>query len=388
MFRMIRESEDLSDEYKDYLRGQGIFSHSWIPGISRINTNWFGFFYARISRSSGEGIMRNRVRYLIFGLFYIALLTGSPSIASENSRKADKGSDDTAIIIASFGTTVPTAVTSIINIYNKTKETYPNTRVQITFTSNIIRSVWQERQVNVQKWLTMGIPREILFVKNIISTIGDLREEGYRNIIVQPTHMFYMEQSQDLQSYVNGIASIQTTKEKWKPFDKLVMGRPALGMPGDRYDYHKDVAQAVKTLAADAALAEKEGALLVYMGHGNDHWSTGIYAETQKKMREVYPGVKTYIGVVEGMPSLEDLLPAMNHTKVKKVILKPFMIVAGDHAVNDMAGEETDSWKSILSKSGFQVQPVLQGLGSNDAFARIFADHIQDVAKEHNIPLN
>ena len=332
--------------------------------------------------------MTNRVRCLIFGLLSIALLTVATGNASENSRQTNKGSDDTAIIIASFGTTVPTAVTSIINIYNKTREAYPGIEVRITFTSNIIRSVWQERQEDAQQWLDKGIPKEILHIKNIISTIGDLREEGYRNIIVQPTHMFYMEQSQDLKSYVDGIASIQTTKDKWKPFDKLVMGRPALGMPGDRYDYHEDVAQAVKTLAADAELAEKEGALLVYMGHGNEHWSTGIYAETQKKMRQVYPAVKTYIGVVEGMPSLEDLLPTMNHAKVKKVILKPFMIVAGDHAVNDMAGKESDSWKSILIKEGYQVQPVLQGLGSNDAFAKIFIDHIQDVAEENGIPLN
>ncbi len=331
--------------------------------------------------------MASRVRCLVLGVLWFVLLTVSSGNASDKSYQANKESGDTAIIIASFGTTVPTAVTSIINIYNKTKEAYPGIEVKITFTSNIIRSVWQERQVDAQKWLDQGIPKEILYITNIISTIGDLREEGYRNIIVQPTHMFYMEQSQDLQSYVEAIASIQTTKEKWKPFDKLVMGRPALGMPGDRYDYHKDVAQAVKTLAADAKLAEKEDALLVYMGHGNDHWSTGIYAETQKKMRQVYPAVQTFIGVVEGMPALEDLLPAMHHAKTKKVILKPFMIVAGDHAVNDMAGEEADSWKSILSKEGFTVQPVMQGLGSTDSFAEIFVAHIQDVAEENGISL-
>jgi len=70
--------------------------------------------------------------------------------------------------------------------------------------------------------------------------------------------MFYMEQAQDLKSYVNGLASIKTTKNKWSPFDKLVMGRPALGMPGDRYNYHEDVAEAVATLAADAAQAKRQ----------------------------------------------------------------------------------------------------------------------------------
>ena len=326
--------------------------------------------------------------YAIFwGVLLATLVMVSNGIASSATKPATSTDGETAIVIASFGTTVPTAVKAIVNIIDKTKEAYPNTEVRVTFTSNIIRSVWQERQTEPQKWLDMGIPEEILYVKNIISTIGDLREDGFRNIIVQPTHMFYMEQSQDLKSYVDGLASIQTTKEKWRPFDKLVLGRPALGMPGDRYDYHEDMAKAVSTLAADAEQAQKEGAMLVYMGHGNEHWSTGIYAETQKKMREVYPNIKTYIGVVEGMPSLDDLLPAMGHAKTKKILLKPFMIVAGDHATNDMAGAEDDSWKSILTKEGYEVQAVLQGLGSNDAFAGIFVDHIQDVAQEHGINL-
>lgn len=325
---------------------------------------------------------------IFWGILLATLVMVSPGIASNSGKSAQPNDGDTAIVIASFGTTVPSAVKAIVNIIDKTKAAYPNTEVRVTFTSNIIRSVWQERRSEPQKWLNMGISEEILYVKNIISTIGDLREDGFRNIIVQPTHMFYMEQSQDLKSYVDGLASIQTTKEKWNPFDKLVLGRPALGMPGDRYDYHADIAKAVATLAGDAAQAQKEGAMLVYMGHGNEHWSTGIYAETQRKMREVYPDVKTYIGVVEGMPGLDDLLPAMGHAKTKKILLKPFMIVAGDHATNDMAGAEEDSWKSILTQEGYDVQAVLQGLGSNDAFAGIFVDHIRDVAMEHGIKLN
>ncbi|HID02189.1 MAG TPA: sirohydrochlorin cobaltochelatase [Desulfobacterales bacterium] len=303
------------------------------------------------------------------------------------SGKTVKNDGDTAIVIASFGTTVPSAVTAIINIIDQTKAAYPNTEVRVTFTSNIIRSVWNKRQADAQKWLDDGIPKEILYVKNIISTIGDLREEGFRNIIVQPTHMFYMEQSQDLKSYVDGLASIKTTKDKWRPFDKLVMGRPALGMPGDRYDYHKDMETAVATLAKDAALARKEGAILIYMGHGNEHWSTGIYAETQKKMRETYPEVSTFIGVVEGMPGIDDFLSHLQYAKTKKIILKPFMIVAGDHAKNDMAGPEADSWLSILTKEGYDVQPILKGLGSNDEFANIFVAHIKDTADEHGIAL-
>ncbi len=315
----------------------------------------------------------------------ITLLFLLPSLAAASNYVAPKGK--TAIVIASFGTTVPSAVKSIINIVERVKKAYPGTEVRVTFTSNIIRSVWRKRQSESQKWLDLGIPREILYVENIISTLGDLRDGGYRNIIVQPTHMFFMEQSYDLKAYIDAFNSIQTMKKKWKPFDNIVMGRPALGMPGDVYSYHDDVAAAVRTLEGDIKKAEKEKATLIYMGHGNEHWSTGIYAETQKKMREMYPQVLTFIGVVEGAPALDDFLAQLKHAKNKKLVLLPFMIVAGDHAVNDMAGPEEDSWKSILVKEGYEVEPVLQGLGSNDQFADLFVHHIADAAREKNIVL-
>jgi sirohydrochlorin cobaltochelatase len=300
---------------------------------------------------------------------------------------SDKKETKTAIVLAHFGTTVPSAIEAITNITDTVKKAYPGTEVRTTFTSNIVRNIWKKRQAEPQKWIDQGIPEEILYVKNVISTIGDLLEDGYTNIIVQPSHMFYMEQSYDLMQYVNGLASIRPMKERWKPFNKLVMGRPALGMPGDVYSYHDDIDAVVKTLAADAEMARKEGAMLLYMGHGNENWSTGIYAETQKKMRAAYPDITTFIGVVEGTPALDDFMSHLKLTGNKKIILKPFMIVAGDHATNDMAGPEEDSWKSILTKAGYDVHPVLQGLGSNNDFAKIFVAHIADVAHENNIEL-
>ena len=326
--------------------------------------------------------MFNKSWSLIITAICCVILYSNSVWASQPQKKRE---DKTAIVIASFGTTVPRAVVAITNITERVKKAYPNTEVRITFTSNIIRKVWRKRQAEPQKWLDMGIPKEVLYVKNIISTMGDLREEGYNNIIVQPTHMFYMEQSHDLNAYVRALGSIRTMKDRWRPFDKVVMGRPALGMPGDKYDYHEDVAAAVATLAADAKQAEENGAMLVYMGHGNEYWSTGIYSETQEKMREVYPQVETFIGVVEGSPTLDQLLDDIAESDKKKIILRPFMIVAGDHAVNDMAGEEEDSWKSVLTAKGYQVDAVLTGLGSNNDFADIFVQHIEDVAKAHNL---
>lgn len=323
---------------------------------------------------------------MAFGSFFLLfILTASPAAAGHGATDGVKSK--TAIVLANFGTTVPSAVQAIVNIQDQVKQAFPGVPVKITFTSNIIRGVWRERQAESAKWLNQGIPAEVLYVKNIIATVGDLMEEGYRSIIVQPTHMFFMEQSHDLAAHVRALAGIRTIKAKWRPFDKIVMGRPALGMPGDLYSYHDDVERALKTLAPDAELARRQGAILVYMGHGNEHWSTGIYGEAQKKMREMYPDVVTFIGVVEGFPGIDDIARNLSHFDGGKIVLKPFMITAGDHAVNDMAGDEEDSWKTILSRQGFQVAPVLTGLGSNDEFARIFVDHIRDAARDNGIPL-
>lgn len=320
-------------------------------------------------------------------LFCLLVLPVDHCIEAARAMKHTDEHGKNAIVLAHFGTTVVSGLPAINTISEEVRKAFPDTEVRLTFTSNIVRSVWKKRQADAQAWLDQGVPKEILYVKNIIATIGDLLEDGYSNIIVQPSHMFYMEQSHDLQQYVRGLASIKTMKERWRPFDTLVMGRPALGMPGDRYSYHEDIRDVAKTLAGDADFAKQEGALLLYMGHGNEHWSTGIYGETQAVLHEMYPQVQSFIGVVEGLPSLDVLLPQLKATGVKKIMIKPFMIVAGDHATNDMAGEESDSWKSILEKEGFEVQPVLTGLGENPQFARIFVRHIQDAAAERGLTL-
>ncbi len=295
----------------------------------------------------------------------------------------------TAIIVASFGTTVPSAVQSITNITSRVKTAFPDTEVRVVFTSNIIRSIWEKRSKTPQEWIDQGIPKEILYTKNLLSTFGDLKSQGFKDVIVQPTHLFHMEQFSDLSQYVNAIASIKTIRDKWKPFNKIALGRPALGTVGDVYPYHDDMKEAVKAFAKDVAVAKQKKAALVYMAHGNELWSTGLYVEFQKLMRQTYPGVKIFIGSVEGYPGLDDIKKSLEHftPKIDKILLKPMMIVAGDHATNDMASEEEDSWKTILSGAGFKVETILQGLGSNNQFADLFIDHIKDAAKASGINL-
>ena len=294
-----------------------------------------------------------------------------------------------AIILSSFGTTEVEAVASIINIKTMIEKAFPKTRVELVFTSNIIRSIWQDRSHNPAKWKAMGITPEVLNVKGILETFGILQSAGFNDIVVQPTHMFHMEQYTDLVSYVEGVASIKTVRKKWLPFNKIVVGRPAMGTIGDKHPYRHDLARVVKILKSDADEAKLSNSVLVYMGHGNEVWSTGIYAELQSEMRNAYPEVITFVGSVEGFPSLDDIVEGLEHMslKSKNILLKPLMIVAGDHAKNDMAGDEAGSWKSKFEKLGFKVNPVLLGLGSNNEFVQIFIDSINDAAKEALIKL-
>ena len=296
--------------------------------------------------------------------------------------------DRKAIVIASFGTSYPSALVAITSIQREVQREFPGVKVKVAFTSNIIRRIWHGRQRDKNYLVEhRDVPSEILYVKGPLATISDLQDAGYKTIIVQPTHIYAGEEFRDLTSYIDGLNSIKTIKKKYMPFKKLVLGRPLLGKPGPYHDYHEDMKIAAKALAGDVKQARKERAALVYMGHGNKFYSTGIYIEMQQVMREMYPDTPIYIGTVEGFPSLEDVVSALTQARIKKVVLKPLMIVAGDHANNDMAGNRDDSWKSVIKSKGIRVKCIIHGLGENPKIGKIFAQHIREVARDNHITL-
>lgn len=296
-----------------------------------------------------------------------------------------------AVVLAMFGTTVESGLQGLINIQTKIKDKFPNTEVRIAFTSNIIRKKWQ-RRANDPEYLKSHpeIPKEILNVKTPLATIADLQNDGYNNIVIQPTHVSMGEEFLDLHTYVKALMDMGTIKKaKYKPFHKVALGRPALGTYGTKFPYSEDIAVLAKAMAPDVKLAKKKNAGIVYMGHGNEHFpgNGGAYLEFAAKMRKMYPDVITVIGNVEGFPGIEDVIEKLKLYGVKEVILKPFMVVAGNHSINDMASEEEDSWKSILIKNGFKVITVIEGLGENDNFCNIFVDHAIDAAIDVGIEL-
>jgi sirohydrochlorin cobaltochelatase len=295
-----------------------------------------------------------------------------------------------AIVLAMFGTSVEPALQGLLNIRAKMVKKHPETPVRIAFTSNIIRKKWRKRAGDPAYIKAHPeIPADVLHVKTVLATIADLQDQGYDTIVLQPTHIAMGEEFLDLGTYVDSLMRMGTVKKaKYKPFHKVVLGRPALGTYGIAHTYGKDIMAAAEALADDAKLAADKKAALVYMGHGNEHFpSGGAYLELADRMRELYPEVVTLIGNVEGFPSLHEVMDKLRRFKVKKVMLKPCMVVAGDHAINDMAGPEEDSWKTILEKNGFEVITVQRGLGEQNAFAEIFVNHAADAAADAGIIL-
>jgi sirohydrochlorin cobaltochelatase len=328
-----------------------------------------------------------KLRSFFFAVAVMFLCVSTNSHASGDYKVEHKN----AVVLAMFGTTVESALQALLNIRTKIEDRFPNTKVRIAFTSNIIRKKWQHRAEDSEYIKAHPeIPDDILHVKTPLATIADLQNDGYDNIVIQPTLISMGEEFLDLHTYVKALMNMGTFKKpKYKPFHRVALGRPALGTYGMRFPYSEDIVAVAKAMAPDVKLATKEKAGIVYMGHGNDYFpgNGGAYLEFASKMRKIYPDVVTAIGNVEGYPGIEEVMETLKLYGIKKVILKPFMVVAGDHSINDMAGNEENSWKSILMKNGFEVVTVAKGLGENDNFANIFVNHAVDAAEEAGIDL-
>lgn len=329
--------------------------------------------------------MLYRTLKTLLSLMLVSLLLCGGSLAMQGSETKN---EKTAIVVAAFGTTYPSAVNSLLAIVHDFEAKYPDTPVQMAFTSNIIRKKWHSR-ADDQAYRTAHpeVPAYFYTIKNVLGALADLQNQGYKIIAVQPTLLTHGEEYLDLQAYVEGLLSIETTREHWQPFKKIALGRPLMGTWGPAFPYHEDIDKLAKALKTDIETAKKTNSTLVYMGHGNELLSTGLYYELELKMNQLYPQVKTVIGLVEGHPNFDEVLDKLQIADNKKIMLKPLMVVAGDHATNDMASDEEDSWKAQLLSAGFKVTPILEGLGNNPAARLLFIQHLQDAATEAGIEL-
>ncbi|MDR2198895.1 MAG: sirohydrochlorin cobaltochelatase [Deltaproteobacteria bacterium] len=315
--------------------------------------------------------------FLAFGLL-LAGVAALELIFSSGASAYERKPQKPAIVLAAFGTTEASALPDILNVQKKVAAAFPDYDVRLAFTSNQIRDTWRGRaKDNNYKKANPDIPEEIYNVKNVLATLADISDEGARLILVQSLHFTDGEEYTDLANLVKALSGYDTMKPVLKPFPWLGLGAPALGT-GDGQPAYIDAA--VKALEPYAAEARNADASLVLMGHGNEHLTQKIYSKLQSALRKAYDD-DIYIGTVEAPPHAEEIVKEIQARKdaPKNILVAPLMLVAGDHAKNDMSGPDADSWTSQFAAAGFNPTPKLQGLGSLDAWADLFVNHLKEV---------
>ena len=271
------------------------------------------------------------------------------------------------LLVVSFGTSFnDSRVADISGVEKKLQEAYPDWSVRRAFTAQIIINHVQARDDEKIDNMEQALERAV--------------SNGVKNLVVQPTHLMHGAEYDELVDVVNNY------KDK---FETVTVAEPLLGEVGSDAtavnDDKKNVAEAitaeaVKTAGYDSLDAAKEdGTAFVFMGHGTSHSAKVSYSQMAAQMSELgYENV--FIGTVEGEPeetACENVINNVKEAGYKKVVLRPLMVVAGDHANNDMAGDDEDSWKSQFEASGAfdKIDTQIAGLGEIDAIQQIYVDH-------------
>jgi len=249
------------------------------------------------------------------------------------------------ILLVAFGSSQPDAQVSFDNIDKKVKAVYPGIPVRWAYTSTIIRKKL------ARQGKTLDSPEMAL---------ARMQDEGFTHIAVQSLHTIAGEEYHDLRRTVGAF-------EIMGAFQQISLGYPLLAT-------QKDMQRTVDAILSIIPELRKKGEAVVLMGHGTQHPSNAFYAALMFQLQLTDPDI--FVGTVEGYPGIDLILQLLLEKKIKKSYLIPFMSVAGDHAINDMAGSEDDSWKSILTRAGIQCVPVLKGTAEYDAFVDIWVDHL------------
>ena len=251
-----------------------------------------------------------------------------------------------ALLVVSFGTSFDEALPAIVNIEETCKKAFPEYDFFRAFTSGmIIRKLKRTRQQIIHS------PEEIM---------EQLAGAGYEEVICQPTHII---NGMEYEKMMNMLAPYKA---------KIPLIRVGTPLLTEEEDYKK----ACEIVMKEIKLPMAEDEAFVLMGHGTEHFANSAYCQFENMLRDLgYEN--TYVGTVEGFPGLDYVIRRLKLRQIKKVYLMPLMIVAGDHARNDLAGAEEDSWDSILKAAGFETQIILKGLGEIDAIAEMFVEHLR-----------
>lgn len=251
-----------------------------------------------------------------------------------------------AIVVVSFGTSVEaTRKLTIEACEENIRAAFPEYDVRRAFTSEKIISILKER--------------DKLNVDTPVEALQKLQQEGYTDVILQPLHIIAGLEFHDV---------VKMAKPFESGFQSLKIGSPLLAATED----YLKVAEALKAHLPETGTNEA----VVFMGHGTPHPANAAYLALERVFGNL--GMeRVFIGTVEGYPELKDVIAALQKHAIKSVTVTPFMVVAGDHALNDMAGDDDDSWKMQLQNAGFSVNTIIKGLGEYPEIQGIYVQHVR-----------
>ena len=287
--------------------------------------------------------------------------------ASKDDPRNQDEIGENELLVVSFGTSFnDSRAEDVKGIEDALAEAYPDWSVRRAFTAQIIINHVEARDDEVIDNMQQALDRAV--------------ENGVKNLVVQPTHLMHGAEYDEMTEAINGY------KDK---FESVAIAEPMLGEVGDDAtvinDDKKAVAQAITDEACKEAgfdsmdAAAEAGTAFVFMGHGTSHTANVTYDQMQTQMENL--GLKNaFIGTVEGKPedtACDKVIEKVKEAGYKNVVLRPLMVVAGDHANNDMAGDDEDSWKSQFVASGNfdKVDCQIEGLGRIEAVEKLYVEH-------------
>ena len=293
---------------------------------------------------------------------YFGLDTGDAAL--DDPRNQD-GIGENELLVVSFGTSYnDSRVNDIKSIEDALQEAYPDWSVRRAFTAQIIINHIQARDGEKIDNMTQALERAVA--------------NGVKNLVVQPTHLMHGAEYDEM------CAAIDDYRDN---FDAVSIAEPLLGEVGsDASVINADkeaVAKAVTAAAVEASgfdsleAAKEAGAAFVLLGHGTAHVARVSYSQMSTQMQQLgYENV--FIGTVEGEPeetACESVIENVQAAGYTTVILRPLMVVAGDHANNDMAGSDDDSWKPMFEDAGLTVDCQIAGLGGIADIQALYIAH-------------
>ena len=294
--------------------------------------------------------------------------------ASKDDPRNQDEIGENEILVVSFGTSFnDSRVADVKGIEDALQEAFPDWSVRRAFTAQIIINHVQARD---------GV-----CIDNMDQALERAVANGVKNLVIQPTHLMHGAEYDEL------MEAVEAYKDK---FETVKIAEPLLGEVGaDATVINADKAAVAEAITQEAVKdagydsldeAKEDGVAFVFMGHGTSHTAKVSYSQMQTQLGELgYENV--FIGTVEGEPeetSCEAVIEAVEQAGYTKVVLRPLMVVAGDHANNDMAGDDEDSWKSMFTASGKfdSVDTQITGLGSIDAIKQLYVAHTKDAMNE------